>query len=102
MINNILQINLNKIDALVLTSYIDSWNHYISSFRNYLSEQEQIRAIKLVTSNLKNKFIISHGLLRVILSLYTKIRPKNIYYKFNPFNKPYLGNNNSIEFNMSY
>ncbi len=102
MIDNIPQINLSKINALVLTSYIYSWYDDIALFWNYLSDIEKERAKNFVNNNLSDKYIISHGLLRFLLSIYTKNHPKNIYYKFNAFNKPYFENSMGIEFNISH
>lgn len=102
MMANIAKINLNEIIALVLTSNIYSWHNDIPCFWEHLSKVEKEKGMKFINNDLRDKYIICHGLLRSILSIYTKIHPNNICYKFNPFNKPYLANDSSIEFNMSH
>jgi 4'-phosphopantetheinyl transferase len=80
-----------------LTSYINN----ISKCWECLSVKEKIQANKYYTKSLSDKYIMSHGILRYILSHYTKQYPKDIEFTHNEYGKPFLKNSN-IYFNMSH
>lgn len=88
----------------IFTSKMTEMKGYLTSFWQILSIQEKKQAKEFVNNNLKHKYILSHGLLRYILSSYTDIPPQNILYFFNRFNKPFLksSNQNRIQFSMSH
>jgi len=66
-----------------------------------LSPKEKIQANKYYTSNLRNRYIISHSILRCILGYYTYQLPQDVEFFYNDYGKPFLQNNN-IQFNMSH
>ena len=80
-----------------LTSYINN----ISRCWECLSVKEKIQANKYYTKSLSDKYIMSHGILRQILSYYTNQYPQDIQFTHNEYGKPFLKNSN-IHFNMSH
>ena len=68
---------------------------------NYLSDFEKKKASEYYTKELSDKYVISHGILRYILSYYTTQLPENIKFYSNEYGKPFLVNND-LYFNMSY
>jgi len=89
----------NKVFIFIvnLTSHINN----VSTYWEYLSIQEKIKASKYYTEYLSKKYIISHGILRYILSFYTKQHPQKIEFNYNEYGKPFLKNSN-IQFNISH
>jgi len=55
-----------------------------------LSEDEQQRAQRFVTSELSKRFIIARGLLRYLLSLYTQQPPADLVFSYSEKGKPSL------------
>ena len=103
MILNFPQIELNKNNALIFTAYLPSLYEHLPSLSEPLSIQEKTQAKKFINSYLRERYIISHGLLRYLLAFYAKSNPHTIEYSFNQFGKPFLKNNSSnLQFNMSH
>jgi 4'-phosphopantetheinyl transferase len=73
----------------------------ISKYWKCLSNEEKEQANKYYNQLLSDKYIMSHGILRHILSYYTKQFPQNIEFIHNDYGKPFL-KNNDIYFNMSH
>lgn len=87
---NIFIVSLNKFKIFTPELYL------------YLSYNEQMRANKFCTNHLKNCYITSHGLLKVLLARYLSLSPFQIKYSFNDYHKPFCQNNPSLYFNMSH
>lgn len=84
--------------------YIVRFNNYqrnFCEFWDYLSDKEKNQARKYYNIQLSSKYVISHGILRCILSYYTKLSPIDIKFAYNQYGKPFLKNCN-IKFNMSH
>lgn len=67
----------------------------------YLSTEEKNQANKYCTNCLRRRYIISHGILRCILSYYVKQHPRDIEFSYGEYGKPFLKDSN-IQFNMSH
>lgn len=86
------------------------WLAELSGFENEiptllasLSPDEIQRARRLHFQLDKDRFIISRGLLRRTLSLYTDMAPHEIVFSYGPHGKPYLQkNSNALQFNVSH
>ncbi len=102
MIFHKLKIKLRQGNALVFRVYLPSVTHYVEKFWPCLSDYEQSQAKGFINNSLREKYISSHGILRYLLSFYANTKPQDIKYFFNPFGKPFLKNNLSIQFNMSH
>ncbi|WPY01912.1 Phosphopantetheinyl transferase N-terminal domain protein (plasmid) [Candidatus Trichorickettsia mobilis] len=103
-----LKFNENSNKAFVYTINLTNCNdlilpHTIHKFWQCLSTDEKSRATKYYTKQLSDQYIISHGILRYILSYYTSQFPQNIEFTYNEYGKPFLKNNShNIQFNMSH
>jgi len=75
-----------------------------SRFIRFLSEEEKNRATRLKCSVASCQQIISRGILRLLLSNYTGLNPKELVFGKNPFGKPFLCNpvNSEICFNLTH
>ena len=82
--------SVNKVFIFIvnLTSCINN----VSTYWEYLSIQEKTKANNYHTEYLSNKYIISHGILRYILSFYTKQHPQKIEFNYSEYGKPFLKN----------
>jgi 4'-phosphopantetheinyl transferase len=80
-----------------LATYINN----ISQCFESLSAKERIQANNYRTRSLRDQYIMSHGILRHILSHYTKQSPVNVEFTHNEYGKPFLKDSN-IQFNMSH
>ena len=92
---------LTENNALIFTAHLPSLTQNLEELWTFLSDQEKAQADKFINTNLKDKYIISHGLLRHLLAFYVRIKPQNIQYSINQFGKPFL-TNCRIQFNMSH
>lgn len=95
---------LTENTALIFTAHLPSLAQNLEELWTFLCDQEKSHADKFINSNLKDKYITSHGLLRYLLAFYIKIEePQNIQYSINQFGKPFLKDNNCrVQFNMSH
>jgi len=105
-------ISLQKSNLLLQPNKIHIWHTYINKqlknidfYQNLLSLQEKEKIHNIYLKENKKKYIITHGVLRYILSLYVDINPSEINFFYNIHSKPYLDieqNKNSINFNLSH
>jgi len=94
---------LTENNACVFTAYLPSMYHHLEYLWNILSYDEKNQAEKFINVTLKNRYIISHGLLRHLLSFCTIIKPQDIQYSTNQFGKPFLKNDKyRVQFNISH
>ncbi len=70
-------------------------------FWNCLSSEEKLQTNQFYTKELIDRYIISHGILRCILSFYSGQRPKDIQFIYNGYGKPFM-THERIQFNMSH
>lgn len=77
----------------------------VESLIKTLSKEELDRARRYYFPRLRKRFIVSHGLLRCILSKYLSLEPDQLQFSHNSFGKPSLpislGKKN-LSFNMSH
>ncbi len=103
MMLNIPKIELNEENAIIFTAKLPLMKQYQEELWQSLSGQEKIQAEGFVNNTLKDKYVLSHGLLRYLLSLYAEGNPQDIQYSVNQFGKPFLKDNNcTLQFNMSH
>lgn len=93
--------NEDSSKALIYAVSFANCKQNIPKFWECLSEAERAKAKGYYTSSLSERYIISHGILRYILSHYTSQLPQDIEFVHNTHGKPFLKNNN-IQFNMSH
>ena len=84
--------------------YIIDVNDCLSNLARFwacLSVEEKKQAESYHSKVLTSRYIVSHGVLRYILSYYTNQFPSNVEFIYGKYKKPFLKNNN-IQFNMSH
>ncbi|WP_229704059.1 4'-phosphopantetheinyl transferase family protein [Caldalkalibacillus thermarum] len=67
-----------------------------------LSELERRQSMKLIDKKQMKRYVAAHGLLRIVLSAYVTIEPKQISISRTPFGKPVLTDYRHIHFNLSH
>ena len=94
-------IKLNK--NIVHVYYTDLTKAYncLQRFYKMLSDDEKDRAGKYHFEKDRNNYLVSRGLLRLILSKYLSIKAQEIIFEYNKYGKPYLKNNN-LSFNIAH
>ena len=97
------KIELTKQNAIIFTAKLSLMKQHQEELWQSLSGQEKIQAEGFVNNTLKDKYVLSHGLLRYLLSLYAERKPQEIQYLVNQFGKPFLKDDNcALQFNMSH
>lgn len=77
--------------------------HAASEYLPLLSRAESERAFALRTTKLFDRFVIDHGLLRMLLGAYLEIDPRKLTFATNQYGKPQLENRTCrLRFNMSH
>lgn len=80
-------------------------NQFIRNYIHVLTDKELEKASSFLTNELKNKFIMTRGTLRYILSYYLKLEPQSIVFDTNSYGKPFIPkeqNTIALEFNLSH
>ena len=75
-----------------------------SRYRSYLSADELTRANRCRTPHPQYQFVVTRGILRMLLSRYMKVRPAQLQFETQPQGKPALITASSfpIQFNVSH
>jgi 4'-phosphopantetheinyl transferase len=71
-------------------------------FQPYLSPDEKGRAARFRFEHLRNSFVVTHGVLRILLGRYLHISPAGILFKYGSKGKPRIAGSAGIDFNMSH
>ncbi|MFZ0281551.1 MAG: hypothetical protein WAL29_07870, partial [Bacteroidales bacterium] len=79
----------------------ESFNPWISYFKNYISIGERLRADKFYSDNDRNTYISCHAMLRLILANRLKINPLDLSFIKGINDKPFLSSNQMF-FNISH
>jgi 4'-phosphopantetheinyl transferase len=75
----------------------------VSDYLPLLSAAESERAFALRTTELYERFVTDHGLLRLLLGAYLEVDPRTLSIVTNSYGKPQLENHPSrLRFNMSH
>lgn len=88
----------------VLHTDLDTHNKHYALFQSWLSTEEKTRAKKLKLPY-RQRFILTRGLLRHLLSGYSEQPPEKILFSYTELGKPLFINpsrSKSIEFNLSH
>ncbi len=76
------------------SAYQDNWA--------LLGHDERGRAGKITNAIHRNQYVNAQGMIRTLLSHYTKTDPENIVFGKGEYGKPYLTSDRSIDFNLSH
>jgi 4'-phosphopantetheinyl transferase len=90
-----------EIDLWIIDIGCLSYSSFIK-LKYLLSIAEIKKLDELVFKKDKKIYLVSHVILRLILSFYSKIPPLLIRYKFNCYNKPYIDSNQDLYFSLSH
>ena len=103
--------DLNLLNLLRIDEATHMWNAdldqspiVIQRLSSLLSSDEKKRSKRLIFDKDRNRFVVRHGLLRVLLSQYIGIKPDHIQFCYGKNGKPALPeklNNNDIRFSLS-
>jgi 4'-phosphopantetheinyl transferase len=102
----------NLLNVLILDENTHMWNaeldqstSVIQWLSSLLSSEEKNRSQHFIFGRDRKRYIVRHGLLRIILSHYIDIEPNRIEFVFGQNGKPALKetmSNNDIRFNLSF
>lgn len=84
---------------------LDRNTSYVQSLQQILSVDEKARARRYYFETDRNYFIVSRGLLRIILSRYLDMEPSKLRFCYSPYGKPslvILADEETISFNVSH
>ena len=100
-------LNVSKIgeDAHIWSANLDQSSFVIQSLSSLLSSDESERSEQFIFVKDRNRFSVRRGLLRVLLSHYTGIKPDDIQFSYGQNGKPAIPemlNKNDIRFSLSY
>jgi 4'-phosphopantetheinyl transferase len=104
-INNFRDLILEQNEVHVWNFRLEDCNRRRDLLGSLLSQYEIDRVDRFHMDNNKNRFIYSRGLLRILISAYTDIKPSSVNLAYNMYGKPELEKNkniSSIHFNLSY
>lgn len=76
--------------------------HTLSHLLTHISELELVRYNAFRFEKDKRLFLISHAMMRLVLSEITNTNPHNLIFEFNEFGKPSLTHFPEISFNLSH
>lgn len=107
--------NLNNLLDKILSTMPNKFDHglviYVIHFTDYttnkielwsyLSKDEKQRALGYYRTELIDKYIISRGFLRCLLSYYTQKHPTELRFVYNKYGRPSL-NDQKVHFNLSH
>lgn len=97
------KINSNEIHIWRSNLFVNE--DLLASYLKTLSNNEISRANSFYFKKDKISFIAARGILRDIISRYTKLKPKDIQFVYSKFGKPYLTtaqNNQKLYFNVAH
>jgi 4'-phosphopantetheinyl transferase len=96
------EINLLSEDTQIWSASFEAEDS--SCFIPFLTEDEKDCATRLKSTAATCQKIISRGILRLLLSNYTGINPKDLFFENGQFGKPFLSNpaNSEICFNLAH
>ncbi len=100
------ELSLNKETIHVWTCPLDKFykRSLLNTYYKLLSEAEKNRLNRFVFPERKNRFLISHAVVRLLLSLYSEIKPTEWKFDLGKYGKPYISstlNSEKLHFNIS-
>lgn len=95
---------VNLPEKIIHVWYCDFEQHLtkLDSYLILLSSDEKIRSERFKFKRDKECYIISRGILRLLLGKYLKLDPRKIEFEYTSYGKPYLSFENALNFNISH
>jgi 4'-phosphopantetheinyl transferase len=103
--SNLLNVERLNEDTHIWSAELDRFTSMMQWLSTLLSSEEKNRSKHFIFNRDRNRFVVRHGLLRIILSHYIDIEPNCIEFVFGQNGKPALKgivNNYDIRFNLSF
>lgn len=100
-----MDMQLNENEVHIWHFDLDKFNKDKTFMEKILSQDELGRANSFHFGIDRERFICSHGLLRLLVSIYVDISPHSINFSFDKFGKPALANSpndSPFQFNLSH
>lgn len=94
-------LQLQQNDAHLWRAELNHTNEIVQQYKSLLSEEECTRATRFIKKSDQEKFILSKGILRHVLSIYLKIQPKMIIFSNTQHKKPFVVGH-ELQFNVSH
>jgi len=104
-LKNTLNANQLENEIHIWSAILDQPEAIVDSYYSILSDSEQKKVDKYKFELLRNRQIISMGLLRVLIANYRNFRPNEINFYYNEFGKPFISpdsDGNNLSFNSSH
>ena len=99
-------IPFHRQDCELLPNQIDIWQFNldanIKTAKNILDFNQQQRADRFHFSHHRQRFIIAHAMVRIILAKYLKKNPRQLTFLYHSHGKPALQDTSNVEFNLSH
>jgi len=97
-----LHLELNRDTIQVWYCTFDANKERLETYKELLSKDEKTRSGKFKFDKDKQCYIISRGILRLILGKYLDTNPKDIKFKYTSYGKPLLDFESDLKFNISH
>jgi 4'-phosphopantetheinyl transferase len=98
-----IQLKNDNVDVWCVSLLMDAFS--LNSVRNFLAEDERMKADRLRFKRVREDYVAARGLLRLILATYLNVQPKELEFQYGQHGKPALADELShtgITFNMSH
>jgi 4'-phosphopantetheinyl transferase len=93
-------------DCFVKKNRIDIWQYPLTNefdeAASFLSDDELIRARNYYFPKHQRRFAVARAKLRLILARYLQLPANQLSFELNPYGKPQLCNDPSVQFNVSH
>jgi len=95
---------LPKDEVHVWLAHLDQRNLPKEDFWEILSDEEHLKAQRLRSRRDRTRFVSSHGVFRLILGHYLKIKPSDVHISCEVHGKPFIANIKkcTLQFNMAH
>ncbi len=96
---------ISNLDVHIWSASLDYLEEDLYRLSQILHEEESSKAAEFFSEVDRRRFIVRHGILRKILSLYLGIDPQAICFYYGPYGKPYLcpqPSADTIQFSVSH
>lgn len=102
--NTLLKYNfLKEGNLIVWTINLKKGENYIAYFKDKLSKDEITKSHAFRFKKDRNCYIVTRGVLKIILGFYLKKKPEQIVFSYNSYGKPRLFSNEyNLNFNVSH
>jgi 4'-phosphopantetheinyl transferase len=99
------EMKLSENEVHVWRASLEVTNHEYSTMRGVLSAEEREHALRFAFEKDRRRWVVAHGVLRMLLSSYLLIDPANLRFSSNPYGKPSVApppGEDRLQFNMAH